>query len=479
MTIKTAYHKYLFSLFAAVFLFFMLTAVYTQQYYYVLLPFLFLWIYFAWEHPKQLFLLLMIAIPWSVEYNFSSSLGTDFPDEPLMLSVAGIVWAAVLYKPGVIKASVYKHPLFLLLLLHISWIIISVIFSVNAWVSVKFLLAKSWYIAAFVIAPLVFIQTKEELLKAARYFCISALIVMLVILLRHAQYGFSFAGINEAAAPFFRNHVNYSSMLVGLVPLSIAAGQLVKDRKRKKLLTVVLFITLIALFLSYARGAWLALLFGIIAYWLMQKKLLVIAFTGVITLSILLVLWMKSDDHYLHLANDYKATIFHTDFREHLVATYELKDVSTAERFNRWVAGVRMIPDKWQTGFGPNTFAHAYRPYMLPAFKTWVSDNTDNSTVHNYFLLTLIEQGLPGFLIFVLLVAAMLWQVQKIYHRSADTFYKIIAAAIGSMLVMILTVNFLSDLIETDKVGSLFFLCLSALIWIDVKQREEKLADKT
>jgi O-antigen ligase len=41
------------------------------------------------------------------------------------------------------------------------------------------------------------------------------------------------------------------------------------------------------------------------------------------------------------------------------------------------------------------------------------------------------------------------------------------------MLIMIIVLNFLSDLIETDKVGSLFFLCLSMLVVVDCNTRKE------
>ena len=115
------------------------------------------------------------------------------------------------------------------------------------------------------------------------------------------------------------------------------------------------------------------------------------------------VFWIKADDRYLQYAHDYRTTIFHHDFREHLQATYQLKDVSTAERFYRWIAGVRMIKDNALTGYGPNTFYNNYKPYAVPAFKTWVSDNKEHSTVHNYFLLIAIEQGIPGLLFFLLL----------------------------------------------------------------------------
>src|SRR5437762_7966758 len=131
-----------------------------------------------------------------------------------------------------------------------------------------------------------------------------------------------------------------------------------------------------------------------------------------------------------------------------------------------------MVKDKWLTGFGPNTFYDNYKPYSLPAFKTWVSDNKEHSTVHNYFLLVTIEQGIPGLLFFLLLAAGMLNYSEKLYRRIDDKFYKSAAMDCGVMVMMILVVNFLSDLIEADKVGSLFFLCLATLIAIDINARK-------
>jgi O-antigen ligase len=46
-----------------------------------------------------------------------------------------------------------------------------------------------------------------------------------------------------------------------------------------------------------------------------------------------------------------------------------------------------------------------------------------------------------------------------------------LAMTAGIIMTMILTVNFLSDLVETDKIGSLFFLCLSLLVVTDLNTR--------
>src|SRR5437762_9596873 len=154
-----------------------------------------------------------------------------------------------------------------------------------------------------------------------------------------------------------------------------------------------------------------------ITYLLIKKKYLVITFVSVLLIILASLFWLKNNDHYLRFENDYNTTIFHKDFSEHLIATYRLKDLSTAERFYRWIAGVRMIKDNWLTGYGPNTFYDNYKSYTVPTFKTWVSKNEDHSTVHNYFLLIAIEQGIPGLIFFLLLLGGMYYYSQYLYHR--------------------------------------------------------------
>jgi O-antigen ligase len=232
-------------------------------------------------------------------------------------------------------------------------------------------------------------------------------------------------------------------------------------------------ITIAALYFSYARGSWIALTAGIFSYWLLRRRLLLIGFLVFVFLSVGAVFWLGSKDHYLDYSNDYKTTIFHSNFREHLIATYKLKDLSNAERIYRWVAGVQMAKDYWKTGAGPTTFYEQYKSYAVPAFKTYVSDNKEHSTVHNYFLLMLIEQGILGLLLFIVLLSFIFWYAQKVYLQANDKFWRVVSAAVASIIAMQCTVNFLSDLIETDKVGSVFYLGIAALVIADIKTRKQ------
>ena len=466
-----------FAFFAGIFILFLLLAVYTGQYFFITAPFFILFFYVGWQQVNIVFFLLLFSLPFSFEYHFSSTLGTDIPDELLMLLVAGFFFTYLLWFPQNLPVSVWRHPLMIFFFVYLCWLILTVFFSSNILVSSKYLLAKGWYTGAFVLAPLIIFNKKRNIQTTALLLAFAMLLVTIISLLRHSFTGFSFAGINNAVTPFFRNHVNYSAMLVCTIPLFLAFYGLNKQRKIRSFILIIICILLIALFFSYARGAWLALAAGLATYRLIRKKILVGSYIAALSIVCASLFWIKSNDRYLKFANDYNTTIFHQDFREHLIATYKLKDVSTAERFYRWIAGVRMIKDNGLTGYGPNTFYDHYKEYAVPAFKTWVSKNEDHSTVHNYFLLLAIEQGIPGLIFFLILLGAMLYYAQHLYHRVKDLFYKTVAITTGVILVMIITVNFLSDLIETDKIGSLFFLCLAALIVTDRSTRKEMIDD--
>lgn len=475
MTIFDNKPKNMFAFSGGLFIVIIGLAAFTEQYLLVAVPFAALVFYAGWHNSNNVFLLLLATLPFSFEYNFSSGLSTDIPDEFFMLLVSVLFLAKYLYFPNTIGKDVLLHPLLLLLLVVVGWMIITVIFSTNLQISLKYLLAKSWYIGAFVLAPLIVFSTKKNIMMALRVLTTSMVLVIIIVLIRHYKTAFSFATINDAVSPFFRNHVNYSAMLVCMLPVLLALFQLTKSRSLTLLLPWVIIIASAALFLSYARGAWLALLAGSIGYWLIRKRLLFYSYVAAIIIAVSLLFWIKGNDRYLLYAHDYQTTIFHKNFSEHIISTYQLKDVSTAERFYRWIAGVRMLKDNWLTGYGPNTFYDNYKAYTVPAYKTWVSNNSEHSTVHNYFLLIAVEQGIPGLFFFLLLLSAMIYYAQHLYHRITDLFYKTVSAVIGVILTMIIVLNSLSDLIETDKIGSLFFLCLSMLIITDIHNRKSSI----
>jgi O-antigen ligase len=427
--------------------------------------------------PEKLFWLLFIFLPLSTELQITPKLGLDFPDEILLLLLTGITIVKIIHQPKCFPGSLKYHPLFMLLLVYMLWILLCCCYSEEPVLSVKYLLAKTWYIIPFVVLPQIILTSQSRIQKMALCLLVPMLFVVVQTLIRHAWYQFSFENIKKIFFPFFRNHVNYSSMLVCLLPVGWCVWKLTpSSNPAKKWIVYSLLIGLVGLIFAYSRGAWIALLLGILSVWMIQKKMvraiIIIAVSGVIISTA----WLITDNNYMRFTPDHDHTIFHTDFREHIRATIEMKDVSNAERFYRWLAGAKMLAEKPITGFGPNTFYLHYRPYTVSRFETWVSDNKEHSTVHNYFILVALEQGVIGLLLFCALYFGMLLQLQKLYHRLQSRFYRTIALTTAIILVMISVINCLSDMIETDKIGSLFWLCLGMVILLDTKSREERTA---
>lgn len=438
----------------------------------VLLPPVFAWVI---TRTEQLYWLLLILLPLSTELNITPQLGMDFPDELLLMLLTGFTVLKLIHQPKWFPCSLNQHSLFMWLLIYLLWILLTSIYSVEPLLSIKYFLAKIWYIVPFVILPQILLTSQSRVQKMALCLLIPMLFVVIQTLLRHSMYSFSFDSIRYILRPFFRNHVNYSSMLVCLLPVAWCAWKLTPlTNPKRKWIQYGLYIGLIGLLFAYSRGAWIALIAGVAGGWVIRKKMIVpfilIAVAGVIISTA----WLITDKHFMQLAPDHNRTVFHTDLEEHLVATIHLKDISAAERFYRWIAGVRMLAAKPVTGFGPNSFYLHYRPYTVSRFETWVSDNPEHSTVHNYFILTALEQGLAGLLLFCVLYFGMLLQAQKLYHRLQSRFYRMAALTTGIVVIMIGVINFLSDMIETDKIGSLFWLCVGMIILLEQKSREER-----
>lgn len=472
----TYFKSFLFPL--ALFLVSGITAIVINQPCLLIVPFAWLLVPiiagYGIRYSENIFWLLLITLPLSTEWNLTPSLGWDFPDEMLLIVLTGMLLLKWIHQPKSFPRSLAEDPLFAGILLYYGWIALTCVYAAEPLLAIKYLLAKTWYILPLVGLPQLLFKDRQSIGRAGILLVVPMGLVVISTLIRHAFYGFSFADTFHTMAPFFRNHVNYSSMLVCLLPVAWCIRQLTPNpHPAKKWLNFGLVIGFTGLVFAYSRGAWVALLAAVLGYGIIRKKLMHLVLLAFLAL-LASVAWLVTNQRYMRFAPDHDHTVFHTDFSEHMQATVALKDVSTAERFYRWVAGVRMLADKPLTGFGPNAFYLHYRPYTVSRFETWVSDNPEHSTVHNYFLLTALEQGIPGLLLFCVLYIGMLLRVQQLYHRFQSRFYRTVTITIGIILIMIGVINTMSDMIETDKVGSLFWLCMGMLMVLQNRWEEEK-----
>lgn len=411
--------------------------------------------------PRLLLLFLWFFIPWSMEVQLTPTLGTDFPDEPLMWLTTIVVTLAMFQTPQRMLALI-SHPIMVCIALLWGWACISTMATSGGWLSVKYLLAKLWFIIPFTCGSYLILEEGDLRRKALMMISIPMIILALITMIRHAFVGFSFAEVSNVCAPYFRNHVNYGALLVCTLPMV----WMLYRTSRNPWWIFGLVILVIALYFSYSRGAWIALPVGLLTVWCMRKRLLVYAMVVCVLTVTAVGIWLIDDNRYLRFRPDYSSTIYHAALGDHIAATYAMKDLSTAERFYRWIAGWRMVAAHPLVGVGPNHFYPEYRSYTVAAYRTYVSNNPERSTVHNYFLLLLSEQGFPALILFVVLLFLMFGYAQHAYHRSGSAATRYLLDALTAMLAMIVILISLSDLIEADKIGSLFYIIAGLLIAI-------------
>jgi O-antigen ligase len=439
------------------------------------IPFVVLGAMLVLQDVRKVYLLLYLTVPLSYEVYFSFGLGTDFPTEQFMWILTGIGVLLFAANWRSIPAIYMIHPISMLLIVMLAWIALSAFFSQNVVHSVKYLLAKTWYIIAMYFMALYFLKSKTDIKQVFKYLFAGFIFSVVVVFARHLLDGLTYDTINFVLWPFYRNHVSYASMIAVCLPFFFWYANNQKQPIDRLIFRVLFFFLLCALYFTYTRAAILASVMCIPFYFIIKFKLFKPVFVSVILLLGVGAASMVKKYNYLNYAPNYTTTIQHQNFDDVLSATYRLEDLSTMERFYRWVAGYHMIMDRPMLGFGPANFYNYYKSYTVKAFTTYVSDNEDQSGIHNYYLMLLVEQGVPGLLVFLVLVYVSMCMGQRLYHRLQDPFEKsLVLAALGSLFIA-LTISFMNDMLETDKVGALFFLSLAILVraTILLRNREE------
>lgn len=446
-----------------------LAAFQTNTTFLLAVPLLLLVIFFTVVDYKAMYFVLMAMLPCSIEYYFPNGLATDLPTEPLMVGLTLVTITLLVYRKDLLPKGFISNPLIVILGLHLFWIFICALNSELPVFSFKVFAAKIWYFAPFTLLTAIVLRTRQDMQRWFWLIFAPLTILIIVSLLRHGIiYQFSFSDVNRCVTPYFRNHVNYAAMISIFFPFLLwAASWYGRGTATRRLIVFCIVLYVAAIYLSFTRTAMLALLGMIPFYFMVRWRLTRIAVTGFAFVAGLGIAWLFYDNHYMRFAPNYEETIYHDEFGAHLTSTFQGKDVSSMERVYRWVAAARMAEDRPWMGVGSGNFYNFYRPYTVNDFETYISDNEERSTVHNYYLLMLSEQGWPGLIIFVLVTFVAFVYGEYIYYKMKAKENKRAVMTLLLVMFSIIINLILSDMLESDKVGPFFFMVLAMLALFD------------
>lgn len=452
----------------------------TEMYFLIGIPAALIIAYIAIVDFKKLFFLLLFCLPLSTEVQLPGGFGTDLPTEPLMVGLMGIYFLYVLRNGKEMSSNFVRHPLSLLLLLHVAWIFATTITSDLFFVSFKYALAKVWYVVVFYFMAGSLLKTEKDIKNVFWVIFLPLTFTILVTLVRHSAYGFSFEMVHKVLWPFHRNHVNYAAMLALFFPIIWLAIQWYPKRDWKRItLVAALPIFLIGIYLSFTRAAYGSIFIALVFYYIIRFHLVKPLVALTIAVSVAFCVYMVTDNTYLDYAPNFERTVSHKSFDNLVEATFQMEDISTMERVYRWVAGGHMSNDNPWFGFGPGNFVNFYKSYTVTSFQTYVSRNEDLSGVHSYYLMTLIEQGIFGMLIFFFLSFYMLIKGETIYHQTTNLDRRRILLMALLCIVVIDSFLIINDLIETDKIGPFFFISMAIIVNVDLANQRDTLEKST
>lgn len=440
-----------------------------EQYWFSLIPFAFTILLLAFVAADKLMWFIVFTTPLSLnleELEFGG-IGMFLPTEPLLFGVMIIFFIKLLYEK-VYDLKVLKHPFTLVILIYLGWIIITTLTSTMIVVSLKFLLAKLWFIVAFYFIGTQLFKEKANIRRFFWLFTIPLSIVALYTFIHHSTYGFAERPAHWVMQPFFKDHTVYGAVLAMTFPIVLGLYSLKRNKKYRPIIIFMILVFLGGIIFSYGRAAWISLVAAFLlslVYLFRIKSSVILAFSilGVIFLGIF---W--TDLVNVLEKNEQDSTS--QNLGEHVQSITNIStDASNLERINRWNSAIKMFQKKPIFGWGPGTYSFQYAPFQSSEDLTIISTNSgDMGNAHSEFIGPLAEMGVLGTLTFILIIAMFYYKASILYSRLPRGETRQIVFWVILAFTTYIINGTLNNFLDTDKASVPFWAFIAIITIIDI-----------
>ena len=460
--------------------FVLLNAVLTANeiYWLVLLPALLLIGWAMVAAPEKLLLFIAFATPLSInlEQLDLGGIGISLPTEPLMVGITVLFLIKLSLERGVLDPAVLRHPITGVIVAQLLWMALCIVPSEMPMVSVKFFLARLWFITTcYFMATRLFADTRN-MHRMAWLFVLSLAGVIVYTVFNHAQFRFAQEPAHWVMSPFFKDHTSYGAIIAFFLPfLVVAVSMPGYSRSRKGLAFLVLLIFATGLIFSYTRAAWVSLIGALGMLLVMRFKVPVWALFLVLLTGGGLY-FVNADRITIALERNREESS--DDLGEHVQSISNISsDASNLERLNRWNSAMRMWEERPLFGWGPGTYMFQYAPFQASEDRTIISTNFGTQgNAHSEYLGPLAEQGVPGMLLMALVVIVTIITALRLYPRMpAGADRRLMSAAFLGLVTYYLH-GALNNFLDTDKAAVPFWMFTAVIVLFDLKYPRAKAA---
>ncbi|HTA62093.1 MAG TPA: O-antigen ligase family protein [Bacteroidia bacterium] len=443
---------------------------------YCLIPGVILLLLLAFFSFDSFVLSIVFFTPLAVtikELGINSDVDLSIPTEPFM---AGVLLLLPIYQfyGKIIDRKVLTHPVTIIIFLQVAWMAFTCFTSEMPLISVKYLIARLWFIStAYFMMSYLFKKKELNVFKYLWLYIIPLTAVSAYITIQHAAYNFDEHIADWIPSPFYNDHTAYGAALAMYVPPLI--GLLFMKRYNafeKTVLAICLAVIFTGVVFSYARAAWLSLMVAVALTFILYLK---IKFrTIVVTVISVAVLFFVFQTQIIILLNQ-NSTASGGDASQDLESVTNIKtDDSNLERINRWSCAIKMFQERPLVGWGPGTYMFQYAPFQKNSERSLISTNAGtNGNAHSEYLGPLSEQGILGIVWVVALLFTVLNTGFKVVYNNKNKTQRTLAVLLLTGLITYFVHGFLNNFLDTDKLSIPFWGFIAALVYLDNSQKEE------
>ncbi len=397
--------------------------------------------------------------------------GVALPTEPLMFGIMLIFLFKIIHV-GYDK-KITRHPVTIFILISLAWMFFTCCTSTMYFVSYKYFIERSWGVVTFYFLGILLFKNIKNIYTFNWLYIISFTVVITYTVIRHYPSHFSEKGAHMAVVPFYNDHTAYGALLAMFLPV-VAGMSLIKRNKPvvRLIATILFFVFLGALALSYSRAAWLSTVAVMAMFGLMYIRVkLKWILAGLLVGVCLFFLYQNSIIQKLQRNNQDVSQ----DIGKEIQSISNISsDASNRERLNRWSCAYRMWLDKPVFGYGPGTYMFKYAPYQLPYMRTIISTNEGTGgNAHNEYLGPLAEEGLMGMLAMVAIAVSVFFLGFRLYYNLKDKDMRILTLSIFLGLVSYFIHGMMNNFLDTDKAAVPFWGFIGMLVAIDLMTKEQ------
>ena len=428
---------------------------------------------YVYSVDKVMFLVaLLTPLSINIENIMGGGLSISLPVEPMLIGVL-IVYFANLILKGHYDRRITSHPIAIVIYCMFVWMIFTTITSELPVVSLKFVLARLWFIVpSFFFCTFLF-KDKKNIHRFVWLYMVGLIVVVVYTIMRHAQWGFADQPAHWVMTPFYNDHTAYGAALAIYLILALTYVFLPEvSFKQKLVIAGVVALLGVALILSQCRAALVSVIaaLGVLVCVLLRIKFRWILAVAAVLIGGFFVFQNQIIDALEHNTQDASG-----NFMENVRSITNIStDASNLERINRWQSAIRLFKERPIVGWGPGTYQFVYAPYQMSREKTIISTNSgDAGNAHSEYIGALSEMGIVGSMLVVALVAVAVYCGLNAYKKAKDKATRVLVLGTTLAIVSYFTHGMLNNFLDTDKLAVPVWSCLAIIAAIDIYHSEQ------